>query len=711
MISNDLINDIETYPNCFLISFLQISTGKVKVFEMSPWKNDWNEFKLFSRNCSTGFVRWVGFNNYYFDYPVIHYMLSKYKLGTYDGAVLAKAAYAKAQELIQAGKDEKFTQIIWDNNQIVPQVDLFRIHHFDNVARSTSLKVLEFNMRSETVEDLPFDYKKPITQEQSKKLISYNIHDLKETEKFYHKSKEMIEFREKLSAKYERNFLNHNDTKIGKDYFIMELEKAGVKCYNFDDGSRAPNQTKRPVIKIRDVIFPYVQFKRPEFNAVLAWMKRQEISQTKGVFNDLDVDGLRDLADFINHDQVKFTHITTTGKKQSKFLKSVNFPDGVVSLQDKIAHIKSKFNVKGVFVENLHTITDGFQFDFGTGGIHGSIESTIVEEDEHYALIDYDVTSLYPSIAIVNEVFPKHLTKKFCSVYAQLKADRVSYKKGTPENAMLKLALNGVYGDSNNQFSVFYDPQYTMTITINGQLMLCMLAEAFMEVESLKLIQINTDGITIKVRRDKIDEVEAKCKEWMQKTRLDLERADYSKMFIRDVNNYIGKYVTKEGEKTKVKCKGAYEWNSLYRPDHPEPASITWHKNHSAMVVQQAVEAHLIEGKDIAEFIRSHKDPFDFMLRVKVPKTSRLMWGDQQIQNTTRYYISTDGEQLLKVMPPLAKAKDPERERPIKVHDGYKATPMNKIGEVKNIDYDWYIEEANKLIRPLYEGFLNDMIC
>ena len=494
---NDLINDIETYPNCFLISFLQISTGKVRVFEMSPWKNDWAEFKLFARNCQDGFIRWVGFNNYYFDYPVIHYMLSKYKLGTYDGAVLAKAAYAKAQELIQAGKDEKFTQIIWDNNQLVPQVDLYRIHHFDNVARSTSLKVLEFNMRSETVEDLPFDYKKPITQEQSKKLISYNIHDLKETEKFYHKSKEMIEFREKLSAKYERNFLNHNDTKIGKDYFIMELEKAGVKCYNFDDGSRAPNQTKRPVIKIRDVIFPYVQFKRPEFNAVLAWMKRQEISQTKGVFTELDIEGLRDLEQYTNMKMVK--------KK----------------------------------IKNLNCIVDGFQVDFGTGGIHGSIESTIVEEDEHYALIDYDVTSLYPSIAIVNEVFPKHLTKKFCSVYAQLKADRVSYKKGTPENAMLKLALNGVYGDSNNQFSVFYDPQYTMTITINGQLMLCMLAERYLEIPSVKLLQLNTDGITLKVARKDEHLIEKANEEWMKMTKLQLEKARFSRLFIRDCNNYI----------------------------------------------------------------------------------------------------------------------------------------------------------------------------
>lgn len=667
MLEKDLINDIETYPNCFLISFLEINTGKIKVFEMSSRRNDWAAFKLFAKNCTTGFVRWVGFNNYYFDYPVIHHMLQNFKSEGNTGEQIAAAAYKKAQLLIQAEKDEKFTQIIWDNNQIVPQVDLYRIHHFDNVARATSLKVLEFNMRSESVQDLPFDYRKTLTHDEMAELVTYNKHDLRETEKFYHKSLEMIRFREELSAKYDRNFLNHNDTKIGKDYFIMELEKAGVKCYNFDDGSRKPNQTKRPTIKIRDVIFPYVEFKRPEFNAVLSWLKRQEIRQTKGVFTELDIEGLRDLEQYTN---MKLT--------------------------------KGK-------IKNLNCIVDGFQFDFGTGGIHGSIESTIVEENDDYALLDYDVTSLYPSIAIVNEVFPKHLTKKFCPIYAQLKADRVSYKKGTPENAMLKLALNGVYGDSNNQYSPFFDPQYTMTITINGQLMLCMLAEMFMEVESVKLIQINTDGITVKVRRDKIDEVEAKCKAWMQTTKLDLERADYTRMFIRDVNNYIGQYVAKEGEKPKIKAKGAYEWDCLYRPDHPEPAAITWHKNHSAVVVQRAVQAHLIDGKDIAEFIKSHDDPFDFMLRLKVPKSSRLMWGDQQIQNTTRYFISTNGEQLCKVMPPLA--KNPDKERPIKVHDGYKATPMNVMGEVKNINYDWYIEEAQKLITPLYEGVLADLMA
>jgi hypothetical protein len=246
------------------------------------------------------------------------------------------------------------------------------------------------------------------------------------------------------------------------------------------------------------VIFPYIEFERPEFNAVLAWLKRQEIKETKGVFTEIE--DLGSLEPFCNPKKVK-------GK-----------------------------------IKNLNCIIDGFQFNFGTGGIHGSIDPTVIMECETYAILDYDVTSLYPAIAIVNDVFPEHLTHKFCSIYASLKDQRMSYKKGTPENAMLKLALNGVYGDSNNRYSPFYDPQYTMTITINGQLMLCMLAEQLMKIEGLKMLQINTDGLTIKVPRNRLDEVDHVNKTWNELTNLDLERADYSKIFIRDCNNYIAVY-------------------------------------------------------------------------------------------------------------------------------------------------------------------------
>ena len=71
--------------------------------------------------------------------------------------------------------------------------------------------------------------------------------------------------------------------------------------------------------------------------------------------------------------------------------------------------------------------------------------------------------------------------------------------------------------------------------------------------------------------------------------------------------------------------------------------------------------------------------------------------------------MSKNGRQLTKVMPPLA--KNPDRERPIKVHDGWKAAPINTMRPVDDIDPAWYIEEAEKLIAPLYEGVLTEMMA
>jgi hypothetical protein len=52
--------------------------------------------------------------------------------------------------------------------------------------------------------------------------------------------------------------------------------------------------------------------------------------------------------------------------------------------------------------------------------------------------------------------------KEFTHLQAPVRAAQ-AVPQEVPESAMLKLALNGVYGDSNNVFSVFYDPLFTMT--------------------------------------------------------------------------------------------------------------------------------------------------------------------------------------------------------------------------------------------------------
>jgi hypothetical protein len=315
-------------------------------------------------------------------------------------------------------------------------------------------------------------------------------------------------------------------------------------------------------------------------------------------------------------------------------------------------------------------------------------------------IIDLDVASFYPNLAISNELYPAHLGKQFCTIYKNVYDMRSGYAKGTPENAMLKLALNGVYGDSNNVYSPFYDPAYTMAITINGQLLLCMLAEELMKIPGLSMIQANTDGLTVYVPRIFTGQVEQVRHAWEKLTRLQLEEAIYDAMFIRDVNNYIAVY---EGGK-KVKRKGAYCHTT--KTDANPNGDLGWHQNHSMQVVAKAAEAALVHDKNIRDFITSHEDIHDFMMVTKVPRNSKLMWGDQQVQNITRYYVSTDGATLTKVMPPLAKALkiDPNApERRMAVCKGWTVTECNNMQRFNRgtLNYEFYIKEAEKLVAPL----------
>jgi hypothetical protein len=234
-----------------------------------------------------------------------------------------------------------------------------------------------------------------------------------------------------------------------------------------------------------------------------------------------------------------------------------------------------------------------------------------------------------------------------------------------------------------------------MTITINGQLLLCMLAEKLSNIPELKLIQVNTDGLTVKVPKRFESNVMQAAAWWEKCTGLDLERADYSKMFIRDVNNYFA--VTTDG---KTKRKSAY--------CHERISELGWHKDHGGLIIPKAAEAFLLHGVPVAQFLRNHDDLFDFCFRAKVPRSSRLELrtanGASTLQNVTRYIVTNGGGRLIKIMPPLPKKPDNEREIGICV--GQNVTELNdtdgglKFAEVKNdINFAYYEKEAFKLIK------------
>jgi len=156
-------------------------------------------------------------------------------------------------------------------------------------------------------------------------------------------------------------------------------------------------------------------------------------------------------------------------------------------------------------------------------------------------------------------------------------------------------------------------------------------------------------------------------------------------MIIRDVNNYIAVYTN-----GKTKRKGAYQYEGL-----------GWHQNQGSLVIQRAVEAKMLYDVDVDTFIRGHSNIYDFMLRTKVPRSSKLTLtmadgSEIQQQNVCRYYVCKDGGVLTKVMPPLVEDGEDRR---MSVESGWSVKTCNNIKDFTgNIDYRYYIAEANKLL-------------
>lgn len=686
--------DIETYLRLFSITVYDPMCGLVRVFEISKRRDSRKELLKYLQNLKAFGAFLVGFNNLAFDYPVIHYLIE-------NPDATCEDLYREGQRIINSMKDDRFGRGIPADKVHIKQIDLYKINHFDNHAKSTSLKILKFNMRRKDLMDFPFSVDAELTYEQMDQILMYNIDDVLATWDFFKQCESAIVLRNELSQKYGSDFSNFNDSKIGSEIFIYELEKIKKgTCFNFFNGKRVAKKTKRPFIDFADIILPYVKFKRPEFQAILDWVKSQVITETKGVFTDIPEHELGEVA--------KYTNLVVKKSKKMDYVPTetqinefkAQYPLGWV--QNNTA--EQKFSKKDgkplkapvpnyVFcwkeAPKLSVIINDHEYIFGTGGLHSSVSSQIITSDAKLLICDWDVESFYPNLSIKNNIYPQHLSTTFCKIYDNLFQERKKYDKSNPYNLAIKLSLNSVYGNSNNEYSPFYDPKYTMKITLNGQLSLCVLIERLLELPEAKSIQSNTDGITMNIRPEDSELANQIIAQWEEETKLKMERNDYSEMRIRDVNNYIA-VNKKDG---KIKLKGAYVYE------------LEQHKNHSALIVKKAVAKHIETNESIEDIITNHKDEFDFMLRTKIPKSMKLVLVDSDgseypQQNVTRYYVSNapDAKEMVKIMPPNPN-KESLEDRRSGICVGNKVKVCNDIVDFKwDIDYNYYIGQANKLL-------------
>jgi hypothetical protein len=652
---NDLFYtyDIETYPNFFCFGGKFKGDDRLYQFEISTRKNELPQLLSHISYLHNANVIGVGYNSLPFDYPITHWILNNQHTATVE------AIYLEAQRVIEINNARRgWGAVIRYSERAFRQLDLMKLHHFDNIVKATSLKALQFAMRSESLEDLPIKPGTHLTFEQMDKLLSYNGHDIFETEKFLIESEEPIRIRQELiaSGTLKGDLLNWSDVKLGTEYLVNKIGKQ--KCY---DGGQA-KQTIRTEVPFQSIILPKIYYRTENYQAVLDWFKQQTLWMKSG----------------------------TTPK--------------------------------------LETTLADLQFHFGVGGVHASVESKYFETTSTHVIKDIDVGGMYPAVAVANGFAPEHLGRDFTLAYKQLRADRAQYKKGTVMNLVLKLAGNGVFGNSNNDFSVFHDPKFTFSITVNGQLQLLQLVESLSLIPGIKLIQVNTDGITALVPREVEHLFELWKSEWERETGLQLEEAEYQRMWIRDVNNYLA-----IDTKGKIKRKGAY-WYPVEKSDMWGSSGSNWNKDFSNLASIKAVEQCLVDRLRAEDAIRLISNPFDFLIRYKTPGGSQLYIGNQPQLRTVRYYVSKSGSQMYKISKPKGEIGDWKRRNSLTDAEFYKIKASipkgqwderiytknkSKYEEVRtsiesgrkvkecnhirnfdwnDVDYDYYINETKKLL-------------
>ena len=633
-----VVYDIETFKNCFTYTGFDIKTREFDVFVIhDELGSDLDAFQIYLRDLQEKKAGMVGFNNIFFDWPIVKAIMD-------DEVHTAQQIYALAQEIIS---QEKRTYV----QQTVAQLDLYLLNHYDNKARNASLKALEVSCGWDNVMDMPFDHTQPVDKYTLEQVLKYNKNDVEFTAHFLALCNDKVELRKKIGKKYNLKVLNKSDVVIGESIFLKYLSEAmqtPVKQLQEIRGKKAD-------VPLKQIILSNVKFETPQFNKLLKLMQETTSSSS---FLKKFVDGLN------------------TGVSTNDLLEK--FRDNNIRVQ-RIAQQKKSFSFSVSY--------GGMKLDYGVGGIHGCVPPGVYLSSKTCKILDIDVKSYYPNLFIQNKLHPRQMNQRaFVKVYSDIYQERVKAQLDGDKltSDALKLALNGMFGKTGSEVSCFYDPFVFFAVTVNGQLFISMLVERLVAAGA-ELLQVNTDGVTVSVPRKKEEQIISICQKWEQETKLTLEYADYQKMIVRDVNNYIAVY-----EDGKVKEKGIFETKK------------DWHKDNSYMIVPIAVRDYFANGTPISETLRNHENILDFCGRYKATKGWHVEYvylaGDEakriNFGKIYRFLPVTKGGTSWKIN------KDGREHQLL---EGYQTIPYNQKSEFdrKDLNYGFFEKECQKLIQTI----------
>jgi DNA polymerase elongation subunit (family B) len=650
-----LIMDIELYRNYFLVRFKAIDSGKRMGFEY--------------------------FEGHPLDKATVCKILSAFTIVTFNGmnydmSVLALALTGASNSDLKDASDRIIQDGLrgWQFEQYYECKIPVPCDHID-LCESVpgvmiSLKLYGARMHSKRLQDLPIEHTALISPAQRPLLNSYCDNDLDTTDDLYrvatNPKNNIVETRVQLGNEFGMDLRSKSDAQIAEACIRSEVEeRMGRKLYK---------QVIPAGTVFRYTAPAFLTFKTPALNE-----KLREILASEFVIND----------------KGKVMMPPALSAK----VETVTGDDGDVVK----APPRSRLTIAGKW------------YSMGIGGLHSMEKSAGHIGTPDVLLRDVDVVSYYPSLMMQCGLSPVNMGDYFQEVFKYFFDRRMAAKReGNGSVAQtLKIILNGTYGKLGSMYSLMYSPDLMIQVTVTGQLALLMMIER-LEAAGIPVISANTDGV-VSACPAHLNPVRLEIvKQWERETGLETEETEYRALFSRDVNNYCA-----------LKAGGGAKAKGVLVPPGVQ-------KNPDNEIVSQAVMQFLDTGKPLAETILHCRDIRKF-LRVK------RVTGGAQIVLTTRSadnWVSTErGEWTLTNGTRTLKAKRVSKPLPVDVPDqvqylgrvvrwyrrtGAKqyieyVTSGNKVGGSDgacpvmdlpdsfpiDIDYNFYLTEANDLLREL----------
>ena len=260
------VHDYETLSNCFTAVFEHYKTAETEIFVIHDLRNEFDEFINFLKQNFENKEWHISYNGLAFDAQVTHYIIDNHsKWLDLTGCEIANIIYNYAQRTIDKSNNNEFHDYPeWKMK--IKQIDLFKMHHWDNPAKRSSLKWIQYSMDWNDMIDMPIHHSTKITSlEEIDTILEYNINDVKSTKEIFNRSKDLIKLRKELTNTYDINLYSASEPRISKELFGYYMSQK----LNIPKRDLKAMRTFRDTINFKDIILPYIKFNSPEFKNLL----------------------------------------------------------------------------------------------------------------------------------------------------------------------------------------------------------------------------------------------------------------------------------------------------------------------------------------------------------------------------------------------------------------------------------------------------------